>query len=143
MIYNVWEAGVLYTSYAVTGMQPQWTAVDQCLPQMASSACYVLYMTRSDAQQLYAYMPYAGGVDLQYTVVTSGALNALGATQRLYSPDGSVLYSLTGTCFSAQSLRTTRSGKRPPLVTLGNACALLAQQVPLPSLPNAARMTYV
>ena len=128
-IYNVWEGATKKISFDVTGMEPRMVLLEQCPPTFrVLQMCYVVYMERpAHMEFLRAYIPEAGGLDIEYYSQTAVLMdNALGHPLIRYGSGNNnnnpLVYTLTGSCFQIESNIITADGKMPPVITLGNAC---------------------
>ena len=132
--YNVFEGGLIYSSFSMDGMIPYQVTRGGCpFQMMLASSCYVVHMERSDMQILKAYVSVDGGLDVHYTVSTNSAANVLGAP--LITTVAQRTYTLTGNCFTSAGVAPPGIAKQPPLVTLGIACGALPASAAECNLP--------
>ena len=128
-VYGVIEGGTRWSSMDMRGMLPHLILRDRCPPTFRSGQwCYVVYMQRpSHLEQMRAYLPEEGGLDLQFYASTLNLFdNALGAP--LIRQSQQRVYTLRGACFQMESRVLTADGKTPPTVTLANTCKRVPQQ---------------
>ena len=123
VVYNVWEGVTKRASMDIGQMEARAVVYEPCPDTFRSmQMCFCVYMESPINMEFFRiYVPENGGVDLEFYSYTTNLMdNALG--HPLIRHSGSLVYTLSGSCFQVESRILTDDGKTPPVITLGNAC---------------------